>query len=205
MLLLAGVCACSAQEPALEPPSGAPPSSAPPAAPGAPMPGPAVALPPGELSGLVPAPAEAPAGLVPLLQASGPRDAAAVAGFSSDAPAAARDLAARGFTGAYVAQYAAPGDPRSLTAVVVRFADAAGATADLQADLTDSAGEAVAAPPVGEQSQVRRVALPDQTALDLVTVRFRVGPTTWLLAWRAPAPAEAAVPLDLARTLAARG
>jgi hypothetical protein len=164
-----------------------------------------IALPAGDLRELVPSPAEAPAGLVPLLQASGPRDAAAVAGFSPDPAAAAGDLAARGFASAYVAQYAAPADPRSLTTVVVRFADAAGATADLEADLTDGAGEVVPAPTVGEQSQVRRVALPGDDALDLVTVRFRVGPTTWVLAWRAPAPADPAVPLTLAQVLAARG
>lgn len=202
--MLAAACGCTAQEPALEPPPGAGPAGGTPAPPPSTPADPDVALPPGDLRGLVPSPAEVPAALVPLLQASGPRDATAVAGFSADAPAAARDLVARGFVSAYVAQYAAPGDPRSLTTVVVRFADAAGATADLEADLADGAGEVVAAPTVGEQSQVRRLSLPGDDALDLVTVRFRVGSMTWLLAWRAPAPADVAVPRALAEDLAAR-
>lgn len=201
--VLAGSLGCTAQEPALERPSAAPspaPVTPAPSAPAAASP----ELPPGGLRDLVPTPTEVPAGLVPLLQASGPRDSAAVAGFSSDPGAAAQSLTARGFTDAYVAQYAAPGDPRTLTVVVVRFATADGARADLEADLAESAGDVVPAAQVGEASQVRRVTLPEDDGLDLVTVRFQVGTTTWLLAWRAPVPADAEVPLALARELAAR-
>lgn len=211
-VLLSSTLGCLAQEPALERPTGAAtgdatgptrasapvPTSSPAAAEAA------AALPDGPLRELVPAPTEVPAGLVPLPEASGPRDVAAVAAFSADASTAAEGLAARGFTDAYVAQYAAPDDPRVLTVVVVRFADADGARADLEADLAEGTGQVLDAARVGDESQARRVPLPDDEALDLVTVRFRAGAATWLLAWREPAPSDPGVPLALARLLAAR-
>ena len=162
-------------------------------------------LPEGALRDLVPTPQEVPAPLVPLLQGSGSRDAAAVSAFSADPAAAAGELAAHGFREAYVAQYASATDPRSLSVVVVRFATPEGAEADLAGDLAVPGGEVLESGAVGEASQVRRLSLPDDAAQDLVTVRFRSGATTWLLAWRAPVPADVAVPLELARTLAARG
>jgi hypothetical protein len=165
-----------------------------------------VALPDGALRELVPAPDEVPEGLVPLLQASGPRDADAVAAFSSDPAAAQQALAAHGFRAAYVAQYASPSDPRSLTVLAARFADDAGAQADFEGDVAVSAGDAVeTGATIGDASDVRRVALPDDAANELVTVRFRSGPTTWLLAWRAPRPADESIPLEVARELATRG
>lgn len=203
---------CTEQRPSIEPPasssSAAPTASAGAAAPeSAPQAEPTAAapLPEGALRDLVPAPQEVAPPLVPLLQASGPRDAAAVAGFSADPAAAATDLASHGFTDAYVAQYASATDPRSLSVVVVRFATAEGAQADLAGDLAVPSGELVEVEPIGAASEVRRLTLPDDDAQDLVTVRFRSGTTTWLLAWRAPLPADAAVPVDLARTLAGRG
>jgi len=196
------------QQPALEPPRAVPtPTSAlPTSAPSALATG-AVAtpLPDGALRDLVPSPDEVQPGLVPLLEVSGPRDAAAVASFSTDPGTARDELVANGFSDAYVVQYAARDDSRALTAVVVRFATPDGARADLEADLAASAGEVVAdAPPVGEASEVRRFDLPDDGPDELVTVRFRSGATTWLLAWRAPAPPDVDVPVGLARLLAGR-
>ena len=206
LLLALGLTGCVDEQPALEPPaSAAAPSAAVPSAgagTAAATPAPAVELPAGALRDLVPRPEEVPPPLVPLLQASGPRDAAAVAAFSGDPAAAQVALAEHGFADAYVAQYAAPDDPRALTVVVVRFADQGGAAADLGGDLAASSGEVVPAPVVGDASQVRRLALPD--GAELVTVRLRAGATTALVAWRAARPADAEVPLGLARALAAR-
>ena len=194
--LLVGVLpACAADDPTLAPPpsAGASPSLVGPAAPD-------VALPAGALRDRVPAPADVPLGLVPLLQGSGPRTAEEVAAFSADPQAAAADLRARGFTDAYAAQYAAPGTAQSLTVVVVRFADEQGAAADLAADAASAAGDPVDAE-VGDASDVRRLALEEPPGTELVTVRTRRGALTWLVAWRAPAPADAEVPLQVARTL----
>lgn len=165
----------------------------------------AVELPEGALRPLAPTPDEVPAGLVPLLQASGPRDAAAVAAFSADTEAAGATLDSHGFADAYVAQYASPSDARTLTVVVAQFAGADGARADFDGDVATSGGEVLdLAPAIGDASDVRRLALPGDEANDLVTVRFRSGATTWLLAWRAPRPADPAIPVDLARRLAER-
>jgi hypothetical protein len=189
--LLAG---CTAEDPTLAPPpsAAASPSLAGPAA--------DVALPDGALRDRVPAPADVPLGLVPLLQGSGPRTAEEVAAFSADPQAAAADLRARGFQDAYAAQYAAPGTAQALTVVVVRFADEAGAAADLAADAATATGEPVPAR-VGDASDVRRLGLDDPPGTELVTVRTRRGPLTWLVAWRSTAPADAEVPLQVARAL----
>ena len=193
---------CADQQPFVDPPAVASPS----ATTRTPTPAPPVSeLPVGALRDLVPAPQEVPAGLVPLLQASGPRDAAAVAAFSADPTAAAASLAANGFTDAYVVQYASAADPRSLSVVAVRFATADGAKADYEGDVAVGGGEPVEVETIGEASQVRRLSLPDAGDQDLITVRFRSGATTWLLAWRARLPADAAVPVAIARTLAERG
>ena len=168
----------------------------------APVPG--VTLPADPLLPLVPAPEEVPAGLVPLLAGSGSRDAAAIAEFSADPAAARKALAAHGFRSAYVAQYAHPEDGRVLSVVVVRFGDAKGAQADLSGDLASSAGETVEVPVIGDQSQVRRQPLPGASEGELVTVRFRRGATTWLLAYGASPTADPQVPVELARELADR-
>jgi hypothetical protein len=168
----------------------------------APVPG--VTLPADPLLPLVPEPAEVPAGMVPLLAGSGSRDAAAIAEFSADPAAAQASLAEHGFRGAYVVQYAHPTDGRVLSAVVVRFATADGARADLTADLAGSSGELVEVPTIGDQSQVRRQPLPGESEGELVTVRFRRGDTTWLLAYGASPTADPDVAVDLARALVDR-
>jgi hypothetical protein len=162
---------------------------------------PDVSLPEDPLRPLVPAPDEVPPGMVPLLAGSGSRDAAAIAEFSADPAAAARALADHGFRTAYVAQYAHPSDGRVLSVVVVRFADAAGARADLEGDLAGSSGQVVTHEQVGEQSQLRRQPLPGDDAGELVTLRFRQGATTWLLAYGARPTADPQVAVDLARPL----
>ena len=191
--LLAG---CSGDEPEAAP---QPPSES---ALNAPVPG--VTLPADPLRTLVPEPDEVPAGLVPLVAGSGPRDAAAIAEFSADPAAARTALAEHGFAGAYVAQYAHPSDGRVLSVVVARFRDAAGAKADLTGDLTGASGEVVAVPSVGEQSEVRRQPLPGNAGGELVTLRFRAGATTWLLAYGARPAADPQVAVELGRMLADR-
>ena len=165
---------------------------------------PDVSLPEHPLRPLVPEPDEVPPGMVPLLAGSGGRDAAAIAEFSSDPAAAAEALAEHGFRNAYVAQYAHPTDGRVLSVVVVRFADAAGAQADLEGDLASSSGEVVAVGTVGEQSQLRRQPLPGDDAGELVTLRFRQGATTWLLAYGARPTADPQVAVELAQPLLER-
>jgi hypothetical protein len=191
---------CSEDEPA------ATPQSASASALAAPVPG--VSLPPDPLLPLVPAPDEVPPGMVPLLAGSGPRDAGAIAEFSADPAAAATALAAHGFRSAYVAQYAHPSDGRVLSVVVVRFADAAGAKADLEGDLAGSSGQVVQTDTVGEASQARRQPLPGSgegaEAGELVTLRFRQGATTWLLAYGATPTADPQVAVELGRALVER-
>lgn len=184
---------CSDDPPAADP---QPPSSA-----ALTEPLPDVSLPEDPLRPLVPAPDEVPAGMVPLLAGSGSRDAAAIAEFSSDPSAAARALDEHGFRSAYVAQYAHPSDGRVLSVVVVRFADAAGARADLEGDLAGSSGEVLEVATVGEQSQLRRQPLPGDDAGELVTLRFRSGATTWLLAYGARPTVDPQVAVELARPL----
>lgn len=161
----------------------------------APLPG--VTLPPDRLLPLVPAPDEVPRGMVPVLTGSGPRDAASIAEYSGDPAAARTSLAAHGFRSAYVAQYADPAGARVLSVVVVRFADGAGATADLAGDLAATSGAVVKAAPVGEQSQLGRQPLPGEGGGELLTLRFRAGANTWLLAYgdRPTAAPEIAVGL----------
>jgi hypothetical protein len=167
---------------------------------------PDIVLPAGLLRELVPGSRDLPPGMVPILSGTGPRDVKAVAGYSADPAAAQKQLTAHGFKAAYVAQYADPATGRVLSVVVSRFATPAGAAADLSGDLAGSAGSPLPTPTVGEQSEVRRQPLPQASASpgQLVTVRFRNGTTTWLVAYGASPTADPAVAVDLARTLVAR-
>ena len=167
----------------------------------APVPG--VTLPADALRPLVPSPAEVPPGLVPLLAATGPRDAKAIAGFSSDPAKAGAALKAHGFQRGYAAQYAHPSDGRVVSVVVTRFASASGAKADLDADLAGLPGRVVKVPPVGDQAQARVQPLPGGKG-ELVTLRFRKGATTWLIAYGARATADPQVAVELARAVLAR-
>jgi hypothetical protein len=164
---------------------------------------PSIVLPADPLRDLVPASADVPSGLVAILAGSGPRDAHAIAAYSADPKRAGALLTTHGFRAAYVAQYADPATGRVLSVVVSRFSTAAGATADLEADLGASTGEHVAAATVGEKSDVRRQPLPDGKG-QLVTVRFRKGATTWLVAYGAAPSADPQVAVDIATALATR-
>jgi hypothetical protein len=161
-------------------------------------------LPADPLRDLVPRTGDLPSGLLAILSGSGPRDANTIAGYSADPKSAAVLLTQHGFRSAYVAQYADPATGRILSVVVSRFSTSAGATADLDADLKASTGEQVKADTVGEKSDVRRQPLPGGKG-QLVTVRFRKGATTWLVAYGAAPTAAPAVAVELAKALAARG
>ncbi len=164
---------------------------------------PDIALPADPLRDLVPRTSDLPPGLVAILAGSGPRDAHTIAGYSADPKSAGTLLTQHGFRSAYVAQYADPATGRVLSVVVSRFSTAAGATADLDADLKASTGEQIKAGVIGEKSDVRRQPLPGGKG-QLVTVRFRKGATTWLVAYGASPTADPKVATDLATTLASR-
>ena len=163
---------------------------------------PDIQLPADPLRDLVPRTADLPPGLVAILAGSGPRDAHTIAGYSADPKSAGTLLTQHGFRSAYVAQYADPATGRVLSVVVSRFSTAGGATADLDADLKATTGEEIKADQVGEKSDVRRQPLPGGKG-QLVTVRFRKGATTWLVAYGAPT-ADPDIAVDLAKTLADR-
>lgn len=165
---------------------------------------PAMVLPASPLLALVPSPAEAPPGMLPLLKVTGPRDLAAVAAFSKDSGAAAAALTAHGFTGSYVVQYADPADGRVLAVVASRFRDVAGATADLATDEAAQDGTPVTVEPLGQDSQARRSPLPGAAGGELFYLRFRSGSTTWLLAYGARPTADPAVAVALARIVLGR-
>ena len=103
-----------------------------------------------------------------------------------------------------MAQYADPSSPRVLSVVVTQFATAAGAKADFDGDLAASAGEPVLVPVIGEATQARRQALPGGAAGELVTLRFRQGRNTWLLAYGDRPQADPQVATALALLLVDR-
>ena len=171
----------------------------------APVPG--VSLPPGALVDQVLRPDEVPAGMVPILKGSGPRDIHVVASYSGTGPAAAAaeaKLKAHAFVAAYVAQYANQSTAQVLSIVASQFGTAAGAKADFADDLKGAQGTTVAAPTLGEQSTVTIEPRPGAATSDLVLVRFRRGTTTWSRAYEAPSPANAQLPIQLAKALLAR-
>ena len=171
----------------------------------APIPG--VTLPPGALSELVPAPSEVPAGMVPVLLGSGPRDLDAVAGYSGTGAVKARAAAAlraHGFQSAYVAQYANQTTGQGLTIVVSRFATGTGATADFSDDEKGTAGTTVPSDQLGEASSVTKQSIPGSVASELVLVRFLRGTDTWVIAYQAAPTADPAVAVELAKRLLAR-
>ena len=153
----------------------------------APVPG--VTLPPDALLALVPTPAEAPAGMVPVLTGSGPRDLTTIAGYSgtgATAKVAAAKLTAHGFVSAYVAQFDNPGTKQVLSVVVSSFSAPGGAMADFADDLAGAQGTPVAAQMLGEASAVTIQNVPGTVPSQLVLVRFRRDTHVWLLAYKAP-------------------
>lgn len=182
-----------------------PPALTPQQAASAPIPG--VTLPPGTLIDLVPTPAEVPAGMVPVVLGSGPRDLNTVASYSGTGAVAAKaasELRAHGFESAYVAQYANQTTGQVLSVVVSRFATQAGAAADFNDDEKGTTGTKVVEPTLGDASEVTTETLPGSTPAKLVLVRFRRGVDTWVLAYKAGANADAALAVHLAQVLLAR-
>lgn len=175
------------------------------AAASAPVPG--VTLPPDPMVDLVPRPDEVPAGMVPVLSGSGPRDLTTVAGYSGTGAtqtAAAAKLTAHGFVSAYVAQYANPATGQVLSVVASTFKAVAGATADFTDDQVGGAGKTVATPTIGEASSVTTQTVPGSVVKELVLVRFRKGTTTWSLAYQAGPTADPQLAIMLANVLVKR-
>jgi hypothetical protein len=171
----------------------------------APIPG--VSLPAGELVDQVLKPDEVPAGMVPIVKGSGPRDAKVVASYSGTGAAAASAearLKAHQFVSAYVAQYANLSTGQVLSMVVSRFGSAPAAAADFADDLKGNQGKTVASPTLGEQSAVTVQSVPGTPASELVLVRFRRGTMTWSLAYKARTPADAQLPIQLAQKVLGR-
>jgi hypothetical protein len=168
---------------------------------------PLATLPPGELSDRVLQPGEVSRPLVPISAQTGARDITSIAAFSADPKTAEKSLQDHGFQSAYVVQYADPAASAVVTNVVTKFATEAGATADLTADLASSGktGTAFAVTGLGDQAGgVRGVLQKGADAGTLVTLRWRVGDTTWLLAVGAPKPVDANGVRGLADRLVAR-
>lgn len=193
-VLLAG-CSSGSSGPKVDPQAAA----------SAPVPG--VTLPPDPLVDLVPRPDEVPAGMVPVIAGSGPRDLQTVAGYSGTgaaATAAAAKLTAHGFSRAYVGLYANPSTMQGLSVVVSSFATAAGAAADFADDQRGAQGKKVTTATLGEASSVTIQDVAGKLAKQLVLVRFRRGTTTWLLGYQAAPTAEPQVAIDLATALLKR-
>ncbi|MDP9101318.1 MAG: hypothetical protein M3N21_04135 [Actinomycetota bacterium] len=169
------------------------------------VPVPGVTLPPDALTPLVPSPTDVPPGMVPLLQATGPRTAHAIASFSTDPKSAGKALLAHHFKRAYAAQYADPSDGRVLSVVVSEFGSASDAKLDFTSDVKGSGGATVPAATIGDGSDVRTQLLPGKaTTGQLVTVRFRFKAHTWLVAYGAFPSADPAIPEGLASSLVSR-
>jgi hypothetical protein len=142
-------------------------------------------LPAGALRERVLQPSDVPSSLVPIAAQTGARDLSAIAAFSADTTAAKKSLQDHGFQSAYVVQYADPAASATVTNVVTKFATAAGAAADLQGDLQASSatGERFAVSGLGDQAGGVRGRVSTSSAVGtLITLRWRVADTTWLLA-----------------------
>jgi hypothetical protein len=192
VLLPASLSACSAKP-------GRPAASA---TPSVPLP----TLPAGTLSHRVLQPADVSRSLVPIDAQTGTRDIAAIAAFSADPPTARKSLQEHGFEAAYVVQYGDPSNAAVVTNVVTKFATVAGATADLTADLAATgAGTAFAVTGLGDQAGgVRGKLEPTLADGTLITLRWRVGDTTWLLAVGSRKPVDEASVRRLADKLVGR-
>jgi hypothetical protein len=177
----------------------------------------AVTLPGGSLATKVLQTDDVPDGLVPILAQTGPADISRIAGFSADSAAAEKSLREHGFDEAYVVQYGDQRSGRFIVNVVSTFDSADGATADLTADL-DSARQTGSPFPIddlGDQAggvrsaRATASAAPSGSAapandFDLVTVRWRRGGTTWLLAVGARGTVEQEAVVKLARLVLSR-
>jgi hypothetical protein len=164
-------------------------------------------LPPGDLRDRVLQPDEVSRSLVPIAMQTGARDIVSIADFSADPTTARKSLQQHGFQSAYVVQYADPSTSAVVTNVVTKFATVAGATADLTGDLAAAArtGKPYDVRGLGDQAGgVSGKFQKDTADGSLVTLRWRSGDTTWLLAVGARNPVDAEGVRRLADTLVAR-
>ena len=168
----------------------------------------AVTLPPGSLADQVLQEDDVPDGFVPLLAQTGPADITRIAGFSVDSTAAEKSLREHGFDEGYVVQYGHQKSGRFIVNVVATYETAEGAEADLTADLESARKTGIPFPvtDLGDQAGGVRGAngASAQTASDLVTVRWRKGSTTWLLAVGATGTVEQEAVVKLARIVLER-
>ena len=142
-------------------------------------------LPPGELNDKVLQPSEVGRNLTPIAMQTGTRDIKGIAAFSADPKAAEKTLEKNGFQTAYVVQYADPATNAVVINVATKYATVEGATADLTADLESArAGGAVfTVEGLGDQAGgIRGKRDKDSVQGSLVTLRWRRGDMTWLLA-----------------------
>ncbi len=173
------------------------------ATPSAPLP----TLPTGELQTSVLQPDEVSRMLVPITAQTGARDISSIAAFSTDPAAAKTTLQSHGFQSAYVVQYADPASSAVVTNVVTKFATVTGALEDLTGDLgqAGSTGTPFEVTGLGDQAGgVRGKFSPQSADGTLVTLRWRIGDTTWLLAVGAAKPVDADGVRQLADKLVAR-
>lgn len=180
--------------------SGSPASSV---SPSVPLP----TLPPGELRERVLQPGEVGSSLVPIAAQTGARDVKGIAAFSANPKAAEKTLEKNGFQAAYVVQYADPATSAVVTNVVTKYSASSGATADLTADLasSDRTGTPFAVTGLGDQAGGVRGKRDDASADGtIVTLRWRSGDTTWLLAVSASTPVDEAGVRKLADRLMER-
>ena len=184
-----------------------------PSAPPFTAPAPGVTLPPDALSVLVPAPDEAPPGMVLIVKGSGPRDLATVAGYSATGTgaaataavnAAAAKLRSHGFRNAYVAQYADSSTGAVLSVLASSFGTAAGAAADFADDEKARSGSPMVVEKIGEASSASVQTLQGSVSAQLLLLRFRQGTTTWSLAFQKAPTADVTVAVALAKLLVTR-
>lgn len=169
---------------------------------------PVATLPTGSLVAFVPQPQDVPTGMIPLLQQTGPADLTRLSSFSSNPTSTKASLIKHGFEEGYVAEYADLPNGRSITVVVTRFASAAGAGADITDDLAaklPTSGHAVIVPLIGDQAGGVSQPLPNgPKGAELVTIRFRVGELTWLVAVGSNGAVDVTAVSGIASNLAAR-
>jgi hypothetical protein len=168
---------------------------------------PPATLPPGDLVLRVLQPGEVSPTLVPIAAQTGARDITSIAAFSADPKAAQKTLQAHGFQSAYVVQYADPAASSVITSVATKFSTAGGATEDMTADLAAAkkTGTSFEVTGLGDQAGGVRGRFDPKAAVGtLVTLRWRAGNTTWLLAVGSKRPVDEQGVRALADRLMAR-
>jgi hypothetical protein len=185
-----------------------PPASDPPPAPTPSVSAtPAATLPPDELTPLVPAPADVPAGMqLTGGGVSGPVDADEVSSLSSYPEAAEKALGVNGFESGYQVQYVDPASGALVTATVARFAAPEGAKAHFARDVAEARSEAAqeSVTGLGDEAAQSSFSVPEGDVDEVFALRFRKGATWWVLSTAAPGKADRALARRLAETVLER-